>query len=117
MTGYGEGRSQDEKTGIYLQIKTLNNRFLVIEIHSSQSIPFSWEKDIKQNINEIIKRGKVIIDIEIIRKEPPLAKIMINQTLASHYYNILTKISDNSQNGECDINGNKCWIIIEKNNF
>jgi len=95
MTGYGEGKVESEKVDIYSQIKTLNHRFLEIEINCSQAIPFLWEKRIKEHIKERIKRGKVILNIEIKRKEPFLPKAIINQELASRYHQILSQVSNN----------------------
>ena len=95
MTGYGEGKVESEKVDIYSQIKTLNHRFLEIEINCSQAIPFLWEKRIKEYIKERIKRGKVILNIEIKRKEPSLPKAIINQELASRYHQILSQVSNN----------------------
>ena len=93
MTGYGEGTEENERIEVYLQIKTLNHRFLEIETHPSQIIPFAWEKTIKEYIKKKIKRGKVIIDIEIKRKKPPLSEVIINQNLISCYYKALSQTS------------------------
>ena len=93
MTGYGEGREEDEEVEIYLQIKTLNHRFLEVEIYPSQLIPFIWEKKIKEYIKEKIKRGKVILNIEIKRKKLPLPQILVNQKLIFHYHKMLSQIS------------------------
>ena len=94
MTGYGEGREENERVEVYLQIKTLNHRFLEIEIYPSQLFPFAWEKTIKDYIKTKIKRGKVIIDIEIKRKKPPLPEVIVNQNLISHYYKALSQVSN-----------------------
>ena len=93
MTGYGEGREENKKVEVYLQIKTLNHRFLEVEIYTPQSLLFAWEKTIKDYVRRKIKRGKVIVDIEIKRKEPPLPEVMVNQYLISHYYKVLSQIS------------------------
>jgi len=93
MTGYGEGKEEDEEVEIYLQTKTLNHRFIEIEIYPPQLIPFVWEKKIKEYIRGKIKRGKVILSIEIRRKKPPSPKIAINQSLVFHYYKTLSQIS------------------------
>jgi len=93
MTGYGEGREENERVEVYLQIKTLNHRFLEIEIYPSQPLSFAWEKTIKDYIKRKIKRGKVIIDIKIKKKELPLSEFIINQNLISYYYKALSQIS------------------------
>lgn len=94
MTGYGEGREENERIEIYLQIKTLNHRFLELETYPSQVIPFSWEKTIKDYVKRKIERGKVTIDIKIKRKESPSPQVIINQNLISHYYQMLSQISN-----------------------
>ena len=93
MTGYGEAREENERVEVYLQIKALNHRFLELEIYPSQLLLFAWEKTIKDYIRRKIKRGKVIIDIEIKRKKPPLPKVTINQDLMSHYHKMLSQVS------------------------
>jgi uncharacterized protein (TIGR00255 family) len=93
MTGYGEGREENERVEVYLQIKTLNHRFLEIEIYPSQPISFALEKTIKDSIKRKIKRGKVIIDIKIKRKKLPLSEVIINQNLISYYYKALSQTS------------------------
>lgn len=94
MTGYGEGREENERIEIYLQIKTLNHRFLELETYPSQVIPFSWEKTIRDYIKRKIERGKVTIDIKIKRKESPSPQVIINQNLISHYYQMLSEVSN-----------------------
>ena len=93
MTGYGEGREENERVEVYLQIKTLNHRFLELEVYPPQFFLFAWEKTIKDYIKRKIERGKVIIDIEIRRKKPPLPEVIINQNLISHYYEALSQVS------------------------
>ena len=58
MTGYGEGTEENERIEVYLQIKTLNHRFLEIETHPSQIIPFAWEKTIKEYIKKKSREGR-----------------------------------------------------------
>ena len=93
MTGYGEGRGENQGVELYLQMKTLNHRFLELEVYPSQLFPFAWEKTIKDEVKRKIKRGKVIIDIEIKRKKPPSPEVMVNQNLISHYYEELSQVS------------------------
>jgi len=94
MTGYGESREESKRLSLYLQIKTTNHRFLDINIKSLQKIPFLWEKRIEELIRKKVKRGKVIVDIEISKKNSSSPKITINQEIASQYYQTLCQLRD-----------------------
>lgn len=95
MTGYGEKRIQKEKVEIFLQIKTLNHRFLQIKLTCSEAIPYKWEKKIESLIKDKIKRGRVEVSLKINRKRAPFFQIKPNLELASEYYETLTYLSKN----------------------
>ncbi|MEA1964983.1 MAG: YicC/YloC family endoribonuclease [Candidatus Aerophobetes bacterium] len=95
MTGYGESKQENKKVSLYLQIKTVNHRFLDIDINSSQGIPFLWEKRIKELIRQKVKRGKVTVSVELSTKSSSSPKITVNQQTASQYYQTLSQLRDN----------------------
>jgi len=95
MTGYGEKRIQKEKVEIFLQIKTLNHRFLQIKLTCSETIPYKWEKKIESLIKDKIKRGQVEVNLKINRKGASFFQIKPNIELASKYYEALSCLSKN----------------------
>ncbi len=59
MTGYGEKISRLENTEVLVQIKTLNHRFLQVNITCSEDILWKWKEQIETNFKialEIQKR-------------------------------------------------------------
>ena len=95
MTGYGESKEEGEKLSLYLQIKTVNHRFLDININSSQRIPFLWEKRIKELIRKKVRRGKVTVNVGLSIKNSSPSKITVNQGIASQCYQTLCQLRDN----------------------
>jgi len=95
MTGYGESKEESKKLSLYLQIKTVNHRFLDININSSQRIPFLWEKRIRELIRKKVKRGKVTVSVEFSVKGSSPPKITVNQEIASQCYQTLCQLRDN----------------------
>ena len=90
MTGYGEGRESSKEVDLYLEMSTVNHRFLEIEVKSSEPIPFAWEKKIRQLVKEKIRRGKVSLNVEVKWKPPFLSEGVINRPLAASYKNGLS---------------------------
>lgn len=95
MTGYGEKRIQKEKTEIFVQIKTLNHRFLQVKLICPEAIPYKWEKKIESLVKDKIKRGQVEVNLKINKKGASFLQIKPNLELASKYYEALTYLSKN----------------------
>jgi len=91
MTGYGEGEEKTEGGKVYLEIKTINDRFLKIDIISSAFLSFNLERKIKKYIEKEINRGGVFVRIKI--KERPSYKLIINKNLLRQYYETFFKLS------------------------
>lgn len=93
MTGYGEKLVEREGEEVFIQIKTLNHRFLEIDISPSQEIPWEWERKIEDKIREKISRGKVLINLRINRKGGKAFRIEPNFELAVAYLKALKELS------------------------
>ncbi len=92
MTGYGESKQEIEGISVNFRIYTLNHRYRDIQINCSEEIPYKWQKNIIGTTKNKIERGKIFIDIKIIRKKPPFCSLTINKELLSHYYENLTSL-------------------------
>ncbi|MBF0409121.1 MAG: YicC family protein [Candidatus Riflebacteria bacterium] len=69
LTGFGKSESVDEKGRIFVELKSVNNRFLQIDLRTSGS--YSWlENYIRPVVSEKITRGKVHIVVDIADNEP-----------------------------------------------
>ncbi len=95
MTGYGEKIIQKDNVTVFLQIKTLNHRFLQIKLTCSEAIPYGWEKKIESLVKDKIKRGQVELNLKINKKGASFFRIKPNLELASKYYEALVCLSKN----------------------
>ncbi|WP_138203279.1 YicC/YloC family endoribonuclease [Haloimpatiens lingqiaonensis] len=91
MTGFGRATSQGEKRSFDVEIKTVNHRYLDINIRLPKSL-LSLEENIRKLISEKLKRGKVDLFItqNILQKEDLEAKF--NKKLADSYVRCLEEI-------------------------
>jgi len=92
MTGYGEAKEKGKKIEAYVQIKTVNHRFLDIEMNLPPGTPFKQEERIRDCIRSRINRGRVTVYVEIKTKKSPSFKIEANQELALRYHKVLHQL-------------------------
>lgn len=100
MTGYGEGRGKTEEIDLLLEVKSVNHRFLELQINSPKEIFPGMEAKIRSEVKAKVARGKVTVNIQIKRIKPPTYSIVANQVVASRYYKLLNQLSDSLGLGE-----------------
>jgi len=93
MTGFGAFRSENTRFIISVEIKSLNSRYMdlnlrVPKVFSDKDIEF------RNIVNEILIRGKVNMEIEMIPKKESLSKIRFNKNLFDLYYAELKGMAD-----------------------
>lgn len=93
MTGYGDKLIAQDGLEVFIQIKTLNHRFLSVDISSSEEIPWKWEQEIEKKIRGKISRGKVVVDLKVKRKSADFIQIEPNFELANSYFKALKDLS------------------------
>ena len=64
MTGFGQSRHVDKDTEVLVELKSLNHRFLEINLKSAE-IQSEDEEYFKKTISKKLKRGKVDIHIKV----------------------------------------------------
>lgn len=92
MTGYGERLIEKEGQEVFVQIKTLNHRFLEIDIFPSMEIPWAWEQKIEDRIREKISRGKVLVKLRLKNKQGKNFQVKPNFELARAYFKAVQEI-------------------------
>jgi len=92
MTGYGEKLVSREGIEAFVQMKTLNHRFLQMNIISPEELPWRWEKQIENKIKKEIYRGKVLVSLQIDKNGPEFVEIEPNLELATSYINALRRL-------------------------
>jgi len=85
MTGYGYNKYSDDNYDIEVEIKSLNNRYLDLEVKMKYTIS-NYEFFVRDFINERIKRGKVTISINYEDKNKN--KVEIDSEMIKYLFNV-----------------------------
>ncbi len=94
MTGYGEGRGKTEEIDLLLEVKSVNHRFLDLQIYCPKEISPGMEAKIRSKVKAKVSRGKVTVNVRTKRTKPPTYSVTANQVLASRYYELFRQLSD-----------------------
>lgn len=92
MTGYGKGTLQVENREYQVEIKSVNHRYLDISIKMPRVLSY-LEEDVKKQISEKIKRGKVDVFITFENNSQEGKNIQINKEIAKMYINQLKELA------------------------
>lgn len=102
MTGYGRGNVSSETFNVNVEIKTVNNRFLDINLRMPYELQ-PLEADLKKVITGRLSRGRVDVNLQTERTEEIVYEL--NRPLISGYLSALKQMQDEfSIPGEPDIN-------------
>ncbi|PHS35497.1 MAG: YicC family protein [Alkaliphilus sp.] len=93
MTGFGRGESQIEGKKFFLEIKTLNNRYLDIIIRMPKSYTYLEER-IRKTIKNAVRRGRVEVYIKSENTTDLGYNIVPNILLAKEYLLAAESISE-----------------------
>ena len=102
MTGYGRGSVSSDSFTVTVELKTVNNRFLDVNLR----LPFelqSMETELKKIITQRLSRGRVDVNLQTERTEEITYEL--NRPLITGYLSALKQLQDEfSLAGEPDIN-------------
>ncbi len=102
MTGFGRGQVSNENFEVSVEIKTVNNRFLDLNLRLSQELQ-TLEADLKRLVNTRLSRGRVDINLQYERTEELVYEL--NRPLISGYLSAMKTMQDEfSLSGEPDLN-------------
>src|SRR6187402_1254409 len=93
MTGFGQSSQDDGKTQLSVEIKTLNSKFLDLNLRLPK-IFADREIEVRNLISEKLERGKVSVAIEYQRYGDESIKQSYNEVLFAGYYMELKKLAD-----------------------
>ncbi len=91
MTGFGKAEIKQDGISVYVEVKSLNSRFLEV-IPRIPRILQSKEFEIREIIREKITRGKITISINLEIDPTYLGPIEINFNLASYFVKLLREL-------------------------
>ncbi|EYE89267.1 hypothetical protein Q428_03055 [Fervidicella metallireducens AeB] len=86
MTGYGRGESEDSSIGFLVEMKSVNNRYLDMNIRMPKQLN-SMEDQIRKYISQRVSRGKVDVYITLEKYSQDDVVINVDEQLAEAYYN------------------------------
>lgn len=92
MTGYGKGSLNIEGREYQVEIKSVNHRYLDINIKMPRTLSY-LEETVKKEISEKIKRGKIDVFITFENNSQEGRNIKINKELAKIYINQLKELA------------------------
>ena len=92
MTGYGKQNLSVEGREYQIEIKSVNHRYLDINVKIPKAISY-WEETIKKEISNKIKRGKIDVFVSFENNSEEGRKIEINKQLAKLYIEQLKELA------------------------
>ena len=93
MTGYGKATLSRENREYQIEIKSVNHRYLDMNIKMPRTISY-LEEEVKKTIMTYVKRGKVDVFITFENNSTEGRKIQINKEIASVYIKELKKLAE-----------------------
>lgn len=93
MTGYGKTTLSVENREYQIEIKSVNHRYLDMNIKMPRTISY-LEEEVKKTIMTYVKRGKVDVFITFENNSTEGRKIQINKEIASVYIKELKKLAE-----------------------
>jgi uncharacterized protein (TIGR00255 family) len=96
MTGFGTGKAEDNHREITIELKTVNNRYLDINLRMPRSLS-SFEEDVRKRIQQKISRGRVEVFIGYQNKGQDQINVTLNEAVAGAYYSAFLALADRFQ--------------------
>jgi uncharacterized protein (TIGR00255 family) len=93
MTGFGQASADDGQSQIYIEVKSLNSKFLDLNLRLPKVFS-DKELEIRNLISEKLERGKVSLSIEYEKLSDGSIKQTYNEKLFITYYSELKKLAD-----------------------
>ncbi len=93
MTGFGQASFDDGQSQLYVEIKSLNSKFLDLNLRLPKAFS-DKEMELRNLISEKLERGKVSVSIEYERQGEGKVSQGYNEKLFIAYYAELKKLAD-----------------------
>lgn len=94
MTGYGKGEYENEFYRCKIEIKSVNHRYIDINVRSPRQISYLEEK-VKKQVKQALSRGKIEVYIDLDYLSGGQVEVEIDNELASSYYGALQELKVN----------------------
>lgn len=92
MTGFGRGKAEDDSREINIELKTINHRYLDINLRMPRSL-FFLEDEVRKYIQQAISRGRVEAYIGYNNKANDQITVTVNQSVANAYIDAFKELA------------------------
>lgn len=93
MTGYGQSQIERENVKIGVEIRSVNNRFLSIQIRMPKFLQ-PLEAQVRDLVHTAISRGKINLSLAWEEAGEEATRVSLNQDAARAYHDILTELKN-----------------------
>jgi uncharacterized protein (TIGR00255 family) len=93
MTGYGSAQYENDKSTLSVEFRTLNSKFLDLQLKIPKEFSHR-ELEIRTIVTDTLKRGKVVMTIDIQPKGSHQKKLSFDRTLFKSYFNDLSSLAN-----------------------
>jgi uncharacterized protein (TIGR00255 family) len=103
MTGFGQGEAGDEQHSVFVEIRTVNHRFLDYSFKLPRALN-ARERDVKERIKEKLNRGRIYVTVSV-ESEAAARNVMLNEPVLERYLEQLRQFAAaHDLEGDVDIN-------------
>lgn len=102
MTGYGIASQDSENIKIHVEVKTLNSKFLDLNLRIPKSLN-DKELEIRKIVSDTLERGKVALSLDYVDATARPSKLAIDTPLFLAYYNQLKALAQEVNADTTDI--------------
>lgn len=92
MTGFGRGEGKSEQYSFVVEVRTVNNRYLDMNIKMPRKILF-LEDWVRQQSKKYIQRGRMEMYIKMETENVSDSEVSLDMNLALSYYDVLKEIA------------------------
>jgi uncharacterized protein (TIGR00255 family) len=93
MTGFGSAESTDGRTGVKVEISSVNGRYLDLKVKLPRYLN-EYENELKKIAQEYIERGRVSLTVKMTVESEKAAAVRVDDELAARYIGMARELSD-----------------------
>lgn len=96
MTGYAQLKASLLPGDVEAEVKSVNSRYLELNIRLPKILS-NYEYSIREKIKENVTRGKLYINVNLVRLNPEFMDVSLNEDLMKSYYKLIKTIQTSLQ--------------------
>ncbi len=93
MTGYARHQATLKPGELEAEAKSVNSRYLEISIRLPKLLS-SYEYSLREQVKQYITRGKLLIQVNLVRLNPEFSAVSLNEDILDAYFSLLQRMKD-----------------------